>query len=1716
MSDIDIGKILAGRYKVLARLGTGGMGSVYKIEDLKQGGIKALKLLSRELNTRKDRERFVREFLRLSKLEHPNIVRVHEQDWADDVSPFYTMEFIEGKNLLDAWALMESERACSVVADILQGLMFIHSRGIVHLDVKPSNIFVIDAGPRPTAKLADFGLARLFREKGSGKVSGTPGFVAPELLEGKGADGRCDLYSFGVTICHAASGGKIEFDENREVVFRAGLFSRMPQGFEKVISRLLERDPRKRYQFADEVLRDFSQFLGRTYVATGKGTVFLPAFTGRQKLIREFDSLLLDQTQNNRAVLLVRGESGTGKTRLLEEFAATASMKGFFPIMIDYPGKNRGLEIFHQFCEKSFERTGDEFFLEARSRFSAWAGSSEREFFLQVDEFLCKAAEILFRKPGTKPHLVVLVDSAHLIDELSFAYISMFSNNSSLAGGLFVLTCLDPPPVHSFLEEDELSKASGFQRRELDPLSRDEIELVVASMLGTATPPSGLAQRVFEISQGNPLYAVQFVKMAVEGKILSRAGGAWKYDEEGKELPLPGSLEAAFENILSGLGTETLSVLKAASVFEISILGDFLEELVSLKPEGFLDSLGELLGKGLLSEQGDGLFFFSNSSLQQYVERRLEPGRKKELHEHLAGILEEKSDADETVWEIADHYLKSNRLDKAKEYARKAAGLALRRRCPRKGAHFLKTLLELHPEVSEEEKNELMIQLADLLEEAGMLDQALGALKSLEAKEGDASPFALKAIFREGVILRKKGELRQAREKLDACHIRAVEQGQESVCGEILLELGWLEHLEGRGGEAVSTFETAREIFDGLQDSKNVALALMRKGIVEIYSGMFDGAEASFSEALSIGRKEDDILTIQKCLLNIGFVLDNKGELEKGLATYKDALSLSEGREDSFSAALILNNVASVEEKLGRFEEAEKCYLQVIDLRNRIGNKSGEAWSRVSLSWVLMLRGEWLKAEEYITQGLEMSCRLGDRSTLSAAKENLALLSLRKGDIGQAEKLLLESRELKDALGLKARSLVTSANLAFLAIEKEEAAKAEALLRSVLDEKKEFVEPSFRVRLLSCLAYTLCLRNESKDAAGYVSKSLDLLPRYENKVDVSSSKRILGQSLCILGDGEKGLSLIEQAIAEFREMGAPYEEAESLLAKGGILADDAGKQGERAEPLKSLKGAIKIFRRLGAKRKLEETLGLYAAVLESALSRTGKEARREADTLALREMLELANSIEKTEKLLGKVMELALRKTGGERGLIALFSKRTGRLEVVVNSGVEMGLVRDALRISRSVLEDVAEKGIPLISRNAAEDERLRERKSVVDYQIHSLMCIPLVIKSEKVGAIYIDKREDLSPFAEDDLSFLQAFGHLAGVIIETSRLRSDLEEARDSLSRENESLRIEVVSRYRYENLVGQSEAIRKVFSFIEKVAGSTAPVLITGESGTGKELIAKTIHFTGPRAGKPFRGVNCAAIPRELIESELLGIEEKVATGVSMRKGLFEETEGGTVLLDEIGDMDPSVQAKVLRVLQDGEVRRVGGRKDIKVDVRTIVATNKDLRNEIKEGRFREDLYFRISTLPIEVPPLRERTEDIPLLADFFVKNYYKSLGMRPKPLPQEFIQALVKGRWSGNVRQLFNCLERTLVMSEGSEISFDYLPDEVREGSGPALAAFAPGEETLMEVISKVELEMLKRALEESSWNRTKAAKILGIPEPTIRYKMKKYGLTPPRKN
>jgi len=470
------------------------------------------------------------------------------------------------------------------------------------------------------------------------------------------------------------------------------------------------------------------------------------------------------------------------------------------------------------------------------------------------------------------------------------------------------------------------------------------------------------------------------------------------------------------------------------------------------------------------------------------------------------------------------------------------------------------------------------------------------------------------------------------------------------------------------------------------------------------------------------------------------------------------------------------------------------------------------------------------------------------------------------------------------------------------------------------------------------------------------------------------------------------------------------------------------------------------------------------------------------------------------------VLNAISEETGLSRAALTLLNRKTGEISVESAIGIShLQKKKGIYKLGEGITGKVVQTGKPAIVPRISDEPLFLDKTGArkdIDWKDVSFICVPIKLGNEVIGTLSADLSVSFEGIIEDSVRLLTIIGSM---IAQAVRLRQSAQEERRRLLEENIRLQEELKARFRPASIIGNSRVMQEVYGLIAQVCASDTTVIIRGENGTGKELIAHAIHYNSPRAHKPFIKVNCAALPENVIESELFGHEKGAFTGAHMmRKGRFERAHGGSIFLDEIGDLTPATQIKLLRVLQEKEIERVGGMHTIKTDVRIITATNRDLEKLIERGGFRQDLYYRLNVFPIHIPPLRERKSDIVLLADFFVEKYSRANHKDIRRISTPAIDMMMAYHWPGNVRELENCIERAVLMSNDDVIHGHHLPPSLQT----AEASGTTQKSSLRASLEAVEREMIQDALKSSRGNMAKAAKALGLTERQMGLRVKKY--------
>lgn len=910
-----------------------------------------------------------------------------------------------------------------------------------------------------------------------------------------------------------------------------------------------------------------------------------------------------------------------------------------------------------------------------------------------------------------------------------------------------------------------------------------------------------------------------------------------------------------------------------------------------------------------------------------------------------------------------------------------------------------------------------------------------------------------------------------------------------------------------------------------------------------------------------------------EALTSYGLALSFQGRHGDAQQALEQAVRAAQSLESKRLEAVALGSLALAQQRADRLEAARVRYEQGLEAAELAGDAGNLATLRLNLASLLKVSGDIAAAIEHYEAAVDMGRRSGRRAAERQGLLNLANADLYLGRLARARasiEVLEEQRaelspmERAQLNGLAADLFNRQGRIEEAIVAYEACAAAFEALGRTLDAAESRLE-SILVAVRAPNVQVLELRRRLRRAADELGsapahRSLLLLAeaRVEARAgDEEAAKVRLEEALEAARDAQQkewiwraleARAELEEAAGQSLHARRDREEALAVLEEIGarlprdlreVYWNDPRRRGLRARVESGVAAAPTEHAR--GTRDLEPLryeAGAHGRASVSTLSATPLEQRL-ARILEINS--ELAGEFD-LERLTTRVTDHAVELLRAERGYV-LLCESNGELTVHTSRSLAGDVQRH--EFSRSIAQRVVETREPFMSMSARDDARIASYSSVHQLMLESVACVPILAPSGKaIGALYLETRLRPGVRFERELSTLHAFADQVAIALENGRLirenrarAGELEQANCELAEAQERLRELLGERTRklkqarrklrdaherlyahfgYQGLVGTSSGMRRVYSLIDRVKDTDVPVLVTGESGTGKEMVARAVHTASSRASAKFLGINCGAVPEQLLESELFGHVRGAFTGADRdRKGLFRECEGGTILLDEIGETPPKMQATLLRVLQERKVRPVGGNQEEEVDTRVLFATNKDLAELVSRGNFREDLYYRIVVVEIALPPLRERAEDIPQLVDHFLGLFAARYKREKRAVSREAMRVLAAQTWPGNVRQLENVLLNAWILSEEPELlpeDFD-LPGFQGAATTPRAERAPAAQRDRRGTISehhRDERSRILEALEACNWNRVKAAELSGIPRRTFYRRLREYGI------
>jgi len=891
-----------------------------------------------------------------------------------------------------------------------------------------------------------------------------------------------------------------------------------------------------------------------------------------------------------------------------------------------------------------------------------------------------------------------------------------------------------------------------------------------------------------------------------------------------------------------------------------------------------------------------------------------------------------------------------------------------------------------------------------------------------------------------------------------------------------------------------------------------------------------------------------------------GVALAFTGDADAARNTLDLAIALARATGDPRVEAIALGSSAIAYQRAGRTDGARTAYEASLAAAEKARDAGTLAAMRLNLAGLLQAEGQLADALQQLEAVVDLGRRAGSGAAVTQARLNLANLDLYLGRWARARESIDLLARTRDALSAGARAQLLGLEAEYAARTGEGARRPRELYEEAARawEAQGRGHDAAEARLEGLLAGARAADADVPALARELDGVRATLGGSGFGEHAALAELVRGTIARLAGSEDGARRALDAAIELARKAGRREWAWQALDARARLAAT----QGAHATARRDAESALAMLEETAAQlpRDLREVFwndprrrGLrqvQPGAADVTMTSTGLPAgARTEDRLA--RILEITRELateHDVPRLLLRVTDHAVALLGAERGFVLLVGE-AGELEAQT-ARTRSGGDDPHARFSRSVAERVLESGEAVVTISARDDQRLAEAISVHQLMIQSIACVPIrgaPPVGRTIGALYVETRLRPGVRFEREVPTLRAFADQAAIAIENARLLSenlaradqlaranaDLAGARDELARtlgkrteqlaearrDLKQVRAELRGHFGYGGLVGTSAAMRRLYAVIDRVKDTDVPVLITGESGTGKEMVARVVHQAGPRGRRPFLGVNCGAIPANLLESELFGSLRGAFTGADHdRRGLFQEAEGGTLLLDEIGEMPAKMQTGLLRVLQEKHVRPLGGTREEPIDVRVMAATHCDLEKMVEEGTFRRDLFYRLHVVELHVPPLRERVEDIPPLVDHFLARLSARYRRDRKSLSREALRALCGQPWPGNVRQLEHVLLNAWLMSDGKEIGVDDLElPEVRVVSGgnghPSPRARRHGSTPRAENAAEhkaSERERILGALTACNWNRAQAAKMIGVPRRTFYRRLREFGL------
>lgn len=1717
--------LIGKRYKIVSRLGSGSIGDVYLAVDNRDNKNICLKILKPGIKGFE--EAFTREFEILSRLDHPGLIPVFDFGIDDTNGPFFSMEYADGGDLSGQKSISPRE-FYSISSSVCRALEYIHNQDLVHGDIKPSNILIDSSGK---FRLVDFGLSFITGDK-TARSSGSAAFVSPEVIDKNAATNRSDIYSLGLLFYELIFGKPLYEGSAGEIIsMKLSGVTRLPEvpanfggnRMREILRKMIDPDPLNRFDSAGEILDEievifkvFADSADRERLPIEKSK-----FVSRDEELQWLSRSLEATAGELRNFFFVGGEPGVGKSRLIEEFRIKAQIEGFrffkyycrendlkplSPIinLLNYIfiELDPHMEIFADYgpdLKRLFPEKYGEITPEKYEMSEAEISAGRRRMFDNLALYLDHISR--------KEKLVLLIEDFHWADNETRGFVAFYKSYPSLRGTL-ILVCAGQTGTDIEIPEFLAGDVSSI--RILDSVAKDDLTRFINSILGGVDLPDDFYVRLFDETGGNFLYAEEIIKTLSSDGQFERDRGTWVLKSGWEQkIDVPEGIKSLLGRKLSRLGDNEKKIAELVAAlgksFTIPEIEDLTEEYSTRS------NVENLIAEGVFEKMEIGReerIYFSNGQLAKMIYGSIPPERLKKLHEAIAKYFASIGASPEF---LGRHFAMAGDYEKGFVHNFKSAVAAEKVFSFKQASEFYQSAADCAGRLQHNPANELRDfqsllghgKALNFLSPAEATDPLVSAFYLAETKFGVGSELAEAGVIL-GHNLLDTGQNEEAKE----IYLKALSAARAATDirleGEVRIGLGFTADKTGDLKEAENSYLKALDAFADIDFPEGSCKVLNYLGIIRKRQGDLAGAEDFYRRSLDICLNKEFQWSAMNLYGNIGNLYVSRGDYKKAQQNYSRSLEISKDISDRRIESVNLLNIGHALNETGELFKAEEMFFEAIDKFKALGDKGSEAITLNNLGLLNYRKGQISDSIKYYSEGFSLADEISRPRIKLANLIGLAEVYAVVADFEKAKMLAEQSVEL--ALKIDDNEQLAIA-LPILATVNYDLGDKNGILDAVrrfLELKPEIGERRQRIKAL------LLARMFKKDLAidaDSIEAEIDKMSEKSQEVYPAIILFNVQSSLesGSLSNPEIWLARIDEAIEKASDFFLFREKIKLLALKISLLRSigdsiEAERQKERLirEVARSTGGLDNNLI-----ENLKKHLGVHTAGDENGEYSMSKVSRNERLAVLLR-IARTINSIRESEPLLNKILDLALETLEGERGFIMLYSDDS--LEPVVARNIVQEDILGETTISHSSALEVARTGRPILLSGA--DDDISARQSVSDFRISSLLCVPLAVKGKVHGIVYVDSRSG-TIFSDDDLDFLVSFADLAAIAFENARMSEQLEDR-------NIYLQKQVESTLGFGSIVGRSSPMQRVFRMAESVANTDVTVVLTGDSGTGKEILARAIHLASPRKNAKFVPVDCGALTETLLESELFGHVKGSFTGATAdRAGLFEIAQGGTIFLDEITNTSKNFQVKLLRVLQENEIRRVGESKSRKINVRVITATNKPLESEVESGDFREDLYYRLNVVNIVLPNLRERSEDIPILANYFMEKICDKMKLPVKKFSPDALDLLLQYSWPGNVRQLENVCERMAVFAGDEWVDVDMLPPEIKSFKQPPPAKTTETKIPKTRAELKAEKARLDKLfivglLEKSEGNVMQAARLSGMDRSQIHHMMSKFGI------